>query len=670
VKLIALLFLAMLPSAVATGRETASRDRVVPPGQEEVLAQILGRDSELPGACRFDRAAADGPLVTAEYACADGSVIVELRHPDGAPPDALRTERFAIAVRSGPAPPNFIMALGAIVRAHEQRFAWARSSATPPVAGAPIAVALGAAAIVLVALAFEYFSGRRRSVLRLAAAGQYGGALPRLPTFALMAGFLLTRVPFLTRLPVYIDESVHIRWARSAGRDLAGELAVGKWLPIKIMSLFMLPVFSPLFGARLASVAMGLATLLACVFTGRELFGSTAGLLAGVLYTVIPFALLYDRLALADTYVATFGAWALFACVAMIRRQGRAWPLATGIFTYAAILSKPTGGVFLVTPLLVSLLLVPAPQRREYLARLAPTLIGGMALVTFLLWGGYGTGQIASQSPLEGVEQLERLRANLGVSAGWFITLLTPMVALSALVAAVTAVAARARAEVLLVALFVLSFLPYAWVAKVWFPSYLIFTVVPIVLLTARAITVCAALIVQFGRRFAPRARIASPGRIATILTLPFVVMGLSRDVFLMAKPQEASLPPVEQRFLRGWTSGYGLPELASFLREQARDGELNVVRFDLIGRASDGLEVYLNPSASLQLHTVRADPDLAADEIAKLATMQRTLFVSDPEREESQGITTRAYLGRAIRIWPTAISDPQSGVEVWEVFP
>jgi hypothetical protein len=97
---------------------------VVPPGQEELLATMLGRGAALPGQCQLSNGDINGPVVAGTYTCSTGQVVFELRHPEQAPADALRTEKFAIVLKSGTPPAGLSDALLASIKAHEAQFKW------------------------------------------------------------------------------------------------------------------------------------------------------------------------------------------------------------------------------------------------------------------------------------------------------------------------------------------------------------------------------------------------------------------------------------------------------------------------------------------------------------------------------------------------------------------
>jgi hypothetical protein len=110
----------------AAGEAVGVEEAIIPPGQEELLSEMLGRGATLPGECTFRGGQADPRAIRASYTCAGGEVIVELRHPDAAPADAVRTARFAIMERGGSPPPALIEALAQRIRSRETAFEWTR----------------------------------------------------------------------------------------------------------------------------------------------------------------------------------------------------------------------------------------------------------------------------------------------------------------------------------------------------------------------------------------------------------------------------------------------------------------------------------------------------------------------------------------------------------------
>src|SRR5438046_2290078 len=101
--------------------------RVIPPGQEALLADMLGRGAGvLAKGCRFETAEVRRNFVLATYGCPRRSkAYVELHHPEASPNAPVRTGQFAILVTSGQASiPELMRAVAARVSAREKQFRW------------------------------------------------------------------------------------------------------------------------------------------------------------------------------------------------------------------------------------------------------------------------------------------------------------------------------------------------------------------------------------------------------------------------------------------------------------------------------------------------------------------------------------------------------------------
>jgi len=97
---------------------------VIPPGREDMLAEMLGRGATLPGNCTFTGGQIDRTSVKASYTCPGGAVVFELRHPSLTQSGAVETEKFAVILQSGSPPSGFAEELGARIRSREGPFEW------------------------------------------------------------------------------------------------------------------------------------------------------------------------------------------------------------------------------------------------------------------------------------------------------------------------------------------------------------------------------------------------------------------------------------------------------------------------------------------------------------------------------------------------------------------
>lgn len=118
---VVLLCLLLAPGCSKESAKTA----VVPPGQEALLANILGQGSAFPGPCAFASGSIDGGAIRGVYACPRGEVGLELHEPSQATASVAETDKFAISlVRGGPPPAEFVDALRSHIAARESAFEW------------------------------------------------------------------------------------------------------------------------------------------------------------------------------------------------------------------------------------------------------------------------------------------------------------------------------------------------------------------------------------------------------------------------------------------------------------------------------------------------------------------------------------------------------------------
>jgi Dolichyl-phosphate-mannose-protein mannosyltransferase len=489
--------------------------------------------------------------------------------------------------------------------------------------------------------------------------------------FALLAvGYLSSRLINLTRLPVFIDEAVLIQYSRQAigGNTLTAAMD-GRWLPPMIMIPFRFLATNTLEGARLASAVVGLSALLACLLTGRMLFGERDALLAGLIYTIIPFALFYERMALADVYVAAFGAWCLYLSIALVESDRPIMQALLCIVICAAILSKTSGVQVLAIPLLVCAVFVDSGRRMAYLRRVLPAIVAAVLLFGFVMLSGYGSWQILEKRSFQVADLPSMLSLNLRRARVWFTILLTPALALLGLAASLGWIAwcirRGPRGEVLLVTVWLALVLPYVLFGTFWYSRYLLLSVPPLALLVGRSIGVLGSKLGQWVLHGAVRLRPV----VLVCLLLVLLARPIGNDLTIIGDPKNSALPPVDTlQYVSGWPSGYGLPELASFLRQQAARAPINVARFSYADPAHQGLDVYLSASDRMRLVAIDPSAANAMEQIDELAHERRTLFVSNPDRELQDGIVAESYLGETTLVWSYTKPHAGSTLEVWDL--
>jgi tetratricopeptide (TPR) repeat protein len=425
--------------------------------------------------------------------------------------------------------------------------------------------------------------------------------------------YLGTRLAHLMRLPVFLDEAMHLDWAfRTAGTgQLVGHTDGGRYLPIWIYALVAAGAADPLRAARLCSVAWGLAAALGLAWLGRLLESPLAGVLAALLYVAAPFTLLYDRMALVDSLLTALVVYALVFGVLWARTAAWRWASALAVVVGAAGLTKLSGLLLLAVPAAVAF-----SSRSSRRARLRGQLLGiygvSLALLVPLFLDAVGTGRFFAENLWvlrSGADGSSFLARNAELAAAWLVAYLTPIGAALISLAAAWSLRHRERADMLLLSVAAGWCLFFVIVGgRYWFPRYVLPAIPPLLLLLAR------------------RATRAGPG--AAWLTAGLLAVAWVRfDAALIADPVHAPLPPVERsQYIYDWPSGYGLAEVLGLLRQAAEAAPVTVLRDQSSTPLKEGLDLLLRDGKA-RIETVDA-PVKAAD---FAETAQRLMLAGRP---------------------------------------
>jgi 4-amino-4-deoxy-L-arabinose transferase-like glycosyltransferase len=211
------------------------------------------------------------------------------------------------------------------------------------------------------------------------------------------------RTMSLAQTPLFIDEALHINRAHSAvaGHIFEG-LRVNKWLYPVVLGL----VFRPLgpegpWLARVLSALFSTITVSVGVALGRMLFQDTVGkagsrrigLLAGLVYAVLPMTVFHERQALVDPMMVAFTGLSILLTIRLVR-QPRLWvAVPLSLVLAFAFLTKLLAIPYLVLPLAASVLL-PRDRRAVWKALLpsALSVVVAVALILPVYWVAEASG--------------------------------------------------------------------------------------------------------------------------------------------------------------------------------------------------------------------------------------------------------------------------------------
>lgn len=377
----------------------------------------------------------------------------------------------------------------------------------------------------------------------------------------LLLAFLAVRTYHLTRLPIFIDESLHLFWSLRVREEPGFErpLRDGKPLQSLVMAFTVPGASDPLWAGRFTSVLVGAVGLWAAWRIGRRLFDERTGLAAAVLYLACPFTLFYDRMALSDVYLSTFAALMLLASIALARDPRPSNGLWLGLALAGCVLSKVPGLMLAPLPLAAAFLL---PPRRPGLGRaLGLAYAVAAVLAAYPAWYFLAhSGQIQKAAGVEEeVEMSDLLVDNLGDAVRWLWAYWTWPVTIAGLAGVARGIVLRRGPELLLAAASLTPVAVFVSLSFYWYPRYILFATVPFLVLAARALV----LVAERAARVAGRPPVWLAALLAAVL-----VPAIRFDAALLEDPAKAPLPRLERfQYVDGFSSGYGCPEAVAWLR-------------------------------------------------------------------------------------------------------
>lgn len=413
------------------------------------------------------------------------------------------------------------------------------------------------------------------------------------PPLLIGAIYLATRLPFLMQSPVFLDEALHVDFAKRAmyGNWNVG-LSLGKWLSIQSYAIVFRLLDDTLFCARLFSVALGLMTVILLMIhpgANPQRRSSTAGLTGAVMFILLPYSVFYDRLALVDQTQTTLLALVLLVTYRLLLApsQGNRIILAFGLM--ALPMFKYSGFFLLPIPVVVTLILSPRGKRLSHFRQLMMAYAMATPALVFFYFKGTPAGE---KGKLLNFSNLDATMAQITKNGVEFLnlfkTMLSPSLAITLLTGSLLALGVKTypnkRHITALLVVFVIIASPYVLLFNHWYPRYLLPTLVPICLLGGELVS----LSLSFGNPLLRRLAIAMVISVA-------VATSYDSSQIVLHPDKKPDLPIIRSLYLSGWTSGYGLTNAVAAINQCAgqHKGPIRVVRSSLWDHPFQGLNLY-----------------------------------------------------------------------------
>lgn len=452
--------------------------------------------------------------------------------------------------------------------------------------------------------------------------------------FALVVAYLGTRLYNILALPIFTDEAIYVRWTQIFVADIHqffvpltdGKQPLYIWLGYPFLKVFS----NPLLGLRLVSVFAGFLTMVGIYLLTKELFqNKKAAVVASLLYIIFPFALVYDKLALYDSLLATFAVWSLYMEVLLVRRRKLYLAvLAAGIFG-AAMLTKSSAFFFLYL-LPFSLLLFDFKSKTrnrdllKWLGFAILAFVGALACYAILRFSPnyhYITDKnyMFIDPPSVWIKHpFARIPGNTRILLKALVEYATlPLLFLSA---SSFVVKRRYFKEKLLLLIWFaapMSALILFGNPLFLFPRYILFMTMPLLVLAAFSL-------VEFYEIIKGRSKYLAVAAVILLL-LPM----LHKDFYILTDFSRAPIAKVDkEQLVTSFTAGLGVQQTVDFLNEKSKNGPIYIGTQGLFGLMPESLKVYLNDNKNVQIDGYWPIADTPPQTVLDAAKIKPTYFI------------------------------------------
>ncbi|MBI3282572.1 glycosyltransferase family 39 protein [Candidatus Curtissbacteria bacterium] len=478
--------------------------------------------------------------------------------------------------------------------------------------------------------------------------------------------YFLTRLLNLKIIPIFTDEAIYSYWAQVALHDPVNRfisLEDGKQpLFIWLAAVFQKFIADPLVAGRLVSTLAGFGSTVGIYLLAKDIFNKKVAKIASILYIILPFTLLYDRMALFDSLLTMLGIYAILFSIKLARDPRLDWAMLSGVAIGLAMITK-SSGVFFLYLLPASLLL--ADLKKSPKAKILKWL--PFALVTFIISQvAYNSLRLSplfyiiARKNLEFVRSLSEvvadpflyLTSNFSALTSWIITYMGIPLFAVLVIATVWGLLKRNIKVAYLALLTLVPFGAEAFFNKVLYPRFILFYFPYVILLTAFGINSLAQNFQMFKKY------------VVLFVLFALLVPSVS-SFYLLTSPTRAKIATSDAgQYLNDWPAGYGVAEIVTFLKNAPEDRQIYVGTEGTFGLLPFGLQIYF--FGQQNLHIIGFWPvnhnDLPT-QILELAQDNPTYFVFN----ETQSEITNQHL-KLVAKYQKGIGD--SYMRLYEVLP
>ncbi|QQS38664.1 glycosyltransferase family 39 protein [Candidatus Woesebacteria bacterium] len=415
----------------------------------------------------------------------------------------------------------------------------------------------------------------------------------------------LLRFYNLNALPIFADEAIYVRWSQVMRAEPTlrflplsdGKQPLFMWIVIPFMKV----IADPLIAGRVVSGLAGVSTIVAVFVLSYLLFKSKyVALISSYIYSLSPFAVFFDRMALVDSLLSMFGVWIVVLSILTIRYLRLDMAMITGFLLGGALLTKSTATFFaMLIPTTVLVNKLPDKKRGVFYLKMSflwvVIVVMGFAIYNILRLGPNFNLLVSRTKdyvyPLSHIisSPLDPLKPYLDRSLEYYTMLGPGLIVIFSLFALLGNYKKFPKQILLLLVWIVFPIFVVSGLSKTLTARYILFTL-PFVCVLASSSFLLS------NERPGLKLKVRDVLLFGLFI---FTLISLKSDYYIVTNPSKVNLPRSERSgYLEEWTAGGGIKEASNVIRAKYNSDpskKIVVGTEGYFGTLPDAMQVYLN---------------------------------------------------------------------------
>lgn len=432
--------------------------------------------------------------------------------------------------------------------------------------------------------------------------------------------YLVSRLSTLMQMPIFLDEAIHIsfaRYAQAMNGSINSGSSLGKWLSIQTYAVALRLFKDNLLFARLVPVFLGLLNVLIIFSISKSVLRKhrlVAAFSGSIIYIVLPFAFFFDRIALTQQFLTTQLACSILITNAVIKKPTIIRQILLGFIITSMPFFHFTGVFLLPIPFIIILFTRPQKYLVSNLKAIAvPYLMSVTPILVYIIFvfplGESGklidtnNFNIYFQLVLTNIYEVAILLNSVLTS-----TLIIYLIIGSILLIKYTQSRSSKYRIFFYWAVIFFIILPYILFFRTWYPRYFLPLLVPFCLIVAEVTVFLFAYIFSCYKKY---------WKILFCFSLFLIFTATTFHSFLIIFYPKSypSSDRIRTIYTTGWTSGYGLNDICKVISQSAlrSKGRIRLLRFDRWDLPKEGFDIlYSGPDIDrINLQPLNTDVNL-----------------------------------------------------------